>query len=46
MKQKLIIYSLSGRGEIQKGAQVTILTNFFKTSFAAFLQWHPEAIHV
>ena len=29
-----------------KGAQGTILTNFSKKSFAAFLQWHPEAIHI
>ena len=34
------------RGEIQKGAQGIILANFSKTSFAAFLQWHFEAIHI
>ena len=36
----------SNKFEIQKGAQGTILTNFSKKSFAAFLQWHPEAIHM
>ena len=29
-----------------KGRSGTILTNFSKKSFAAFLQWHPEAIHI
>ena len=34
------------RGEIQKGAQGTILTNFSKKRFAAFPQWHPKAAHI
>ena len=33
-------------GEIQKGAQGRIFTNFLKNSFAAFLKLHPKAIHI